>query len=103
MMKSPKKRTRGEKYILRLYVSGSTLKSARAVKTIKRVCELYMKNRYELEVIDVYQQPNRARGERIAVVPTLIKQCPPPPRRLVRGMSNQKNVLLGLGLSKREG
>lgn len=92
--------SREEKYVLRLYVSGSTLKSARAVKNIKRVCEQYLKNRYDLEVIDVYQQPKLARGEQIVVVPTLIKQRPPP-RRLIRDLSNQKNVLLGLGLRKR--
>jgi len=95
--------SRQKKYILRLYVSGSTLKSARAVKSIKRVCEQHLKNRYELEVIDVYQQPNRARRERIVVVPTLIRRRPPPPRRLIRGLSDQRNVLLGLGLSKGEG
>ena len=95
--------SRQKKYILRLYVSGSTLKSARAVKNIKRVCEQHLKNRYELEVIDVYQRPNLARGERIVVVPTLIKQRPPPPRRLIQDLSNRRAVLLGLGLSKREG
>jgi len=95
--------SRQKKYILRLYVSGSTLKSARAVKNIKRVCEQYLKNGYDLEVIDVYQQPNLARGEQIVVVPTLIKQRPPPPRRLIQDLSNRRAVLLGLGLSKREG
>lgn len=95
--------SRQKKYVLFLYISGSTLKSARAVKNIKRVCEQHLKNRYDLEVIDVYQQPNLARGEQIVVVPTLIKRRPPPPRRLIRDLSNQKNVLLGLGLRKREG
>lgn len=95
--------SRRKEYVLRLYVSGSTLKSARAVKSIKRVCEQYLKNRYELEVIDVYQQPNRARRERIVVVPTLIRRRPPPPRRLIQNLSNQQDVLLGLDLSMREG
>lgn len=95
--------SRRKKYILRLYVSGSTLKSARAVKNIKRVCEQHLKNRYELEVIDVYQRPNLARGERIAVVPTLIKRRPPPPRRLIQNLSNRRAVLLGLGLRMRKG
>jgi len=94
-------RSRQGKYLLRLYVSGSTLKSARAVKNIKRLCEQHLKNRYDLEVIDVYQQPKLAKGERIVVVPTLIKRRPPPPRRLIRDLSNQKYVLLGLGLRKR--
>ena len=94
-------RSRQKKFVLRLYVSGSTLKSARAVKNIKRLCEQHLKNRYELEVFDVFQQPDRARGEQIVVVPTLIKRCPPPARRLIRDLSNQKYVLLGLGLKKR--
>jgi len=94
-------RSRQKKFVLRLYVSGSTLKSARAVKNIKRLCEQHLKNRYELEVFDVFQQPDRARSEQIVVVPTLIKRRPPPPRRLIRDLSNQKYVLLGLGLKKR--
>ena len=93
--------SRQKEYVLRLYVSGSTLKSARAVRNIRRVCEQYLKNRYDLEVIDVYQQPNLARGDRIVVAPTLIKRRPLPPRRLIRNLSNQKYVLLGLGLRKR--
>src|SRR6202171_1064471 len=71
-------RSRPAKYVLRLYVSGSTLKSALAVKNIKRICEQYLKNRYDLKVIDIYQQPNLARDEQIVAVPTLIKRLPPP-------------------------
>ena len=63
-------------YVLRLYVSGSTLKSALAVENIKRICEQHLKNRYDLEVIDIYQQPNLARDEQIVAVPTLIKRLP---------------------------
>src|ERR1017187_11037020 len=71
------------KYVLRLYVSGSTLKSALAVENIKRICEQHLKNRYDLKVIDIYQQPNLARDEQIVAVPTLIKRSPPPLRRLI--------------------
>src|ERR1700690_2100631 len=90
------------KYVLRLYVSGSTLKSALAVKNIKRICEQYLKNRYDLKVIDIYQQPNLARDEQIVAVPTLIKRLPSPLRRLVGDLSNLKKVLFGLDLGLQE-
>jgi circadian clock protein KaiB len=90
------------KYVLRLYVSGSTLKSARAVENIKRVCEQHLKNRYDLEVIDVYQQANLVGDDQIVTVPTLIVRLPPPRRRVMGDLSNQQNVLLGLGLRKGE-
>ena len=86
-------------YALRLYVSGSTLKSARAVLNIKRICEEYLKNSYHLEVIDVYQQPDLARGDQIVAVPTLIRRSPLPQRKLVGDLSNTEKVLLGLDLS----
>ena len=88
------------KYRLRLYVSGSTLKSARAVANIKRISEEYLKNRYELEVIDVYQQPDLARVDQIVAVPTLIRCAPLPARKLFGDLSNTATVLLGLGLEE---
>ena len=94
--------SRQAKYVLRLYVSGSTLKSALAVENIKRICEQYLKNRYDLKVIDIYQQPNLARDEQIVAVPTLIKRLPSPLRRLVGDMSNLKKVLFGLDLGMQE-
>ena len=93
---------RRAKYVLRLYVSGSTLKSALAVENIKRICEQHLKNRYDLEVIDIYQQPNLAREEQIVAVPTLIKRCPPPVRRLIGDLSNMKRALSALDLGLRE-
>jgi circadian clock protein KaiB len=106
MKNTPKKSSppgkRKAKYVLRLYVSGSTLKSALAVENIKRICEQHLKNRYDLEVIDIYQQPNLARDEQIVAVPTLIKRLPPPVRRLIGDLSNQKRVLFGLDLGMRE-
>ena len=65
--------SRQVKYVLRLYISGSTSKSSLAVKNIKRVCEQHLKGRYDLEVIDIYQQAKLARDEQIVAVPTLIK------------------------------
>ena len=97
-LEQPGSRSRQANYVLRLYVSGSTLKSALAVDNIKRICEQHLKNRYDLEVIDIYQQPNLARDEQIVAVPTLIKRLPPPLRRLIGDLSNEKKVLLGLDL-----
>ena len=90
--------SRRAKYVLRLYVSGSSLKSALAVENIKRICEQHLKNRYDLEVIDIYQQPNLARDEQIVAVPTLIKRLPLPLQRLVGDMSDLNKVLFGLDL-----
>jgi circadian clock protein KaiB len=101
-MEQPGSHARQAKYVLRLYVSGSTLKSERAVENIKRVCEQHLKGRYNLEVIDIYQQANLARDEQIVAVPTLIKRLPPPLQRLVGDMSNLRNVLFGLDLRMRE-
>ena len=90
------------KYFLRLYVSGSTSKSALAVENIKRICEQHLKSRYELEVVDIYQQPNLARDEQIVAVPTLIKRLPRPLRRLIGDLSDHNKVLFGLDLKIRE-
>jgi len=101
-MKQAASRSRQAKYVLRLYVSGSTSKSSRAIGNIKRICEQHLKNRYDLEVIDIYQQAHLARDEQIVAVPTLIKRLPPPLRRLVGDLSNLEKVLFGLDLRIQE-
>jgi circadian clock protein KaiB len=101
-MEQPASHSRQATYVLRLYVSGSTLKSKRAIENMKRVCEQHLKGRYDLEVIDIYQQANLARDEQIVAVPTLIKRLPPPLQRFVGDMSNLRNVLFGLDLRMRE-
>ena len=93
--------SRQSKYFLCLYVCGSTMRSALAVNNIKRICERYLKNRHDLKLIDIYQQPNLARSEQIVAAPTLIKRRPLPLRRLIGDLSNQENVLLGLDLRER--
>src|SRR4029077_8577618 len=92
----------GAAYVLRLYISRSTLKSARAVRNIKQVCEQHLKGRYDLEVIDIHQHANLARDEQIVAVPTLIKRLPLPLQRLVGDMSDLDQVLFGLDLRVRE-
>lgn len=89
------------RYVLRLYVAGQTPKSAHAITNIKRICDENLKGRYELQVIDLYQQPQLAQGEQIIAVPTLIRKLPPPFRRIIGDMSNTERVLVGLNLRKR--
>ena len=90
------------KYVLRLYINGSTLKSTLAVKNIKQVCEQHLNGQYNLEIIDICQQANLARDEQIVAVPTLIKRLPRPLRRLIGDLSDQNKVLFGLDLKIRE-
>lgn len=87
-----------EKYILRLYVTGTTSQSVKAISNIKNICETHLKGRYELEVIDLYQQPSLAKGEQIIAAPTLIKKLPLPLRRMIGDMSGTEKVLVGLDL-----
>lgn len=88
----------GEKYILRLFVTGILPNSARAIVNIKAICEKYLKSRYELEIIDIYQQPALALSEEIIAIPVLIKKFPLPEVRLIGDLSNTENVLKGLHL-----
>jgi len=92
-----------DRYVLRLYVTGMTPRSARAVKNLQAICDEYLEGRYDLEVIDIYQQPVLTRGEQIIAAPTLIKKLPLPMRRIIGDMSNRERVLLGLDLLLRPG
>jgi circadian clock protein KaiB len=88
-------------YVLRLYVAGTTPASVRAVANIKRICEEHLQGRYELEVIDLYQQPTLAKGEQIIAAPTLIKKLPLPLRRVIGDMSVTERVLVGIDIHKK--
>src|SRR5262245_36902509 len=85
-------------YLLRLYVTGMTTGSTEALATIKAICEKHLPARYTLEVIDIYQHPERAREEQLIAAPTLIKKLPLPLRRLVGRLSDTERVLSGLDL-----
>src|SRR5512133_2610612 len=87
-----------EKYLLRLYITGTTSRSILAITNLKKICEEYLEERYELEVIDLYKNPGLAKGEQIIAAPTLIKQLPLPFRRIIGDMSNKEKVLFGLDL-----
>jgi len=85
-------------YVLQLFVTGILPNSVRAIGNIKAICEKYLKDRYELEIIDIYQQPDLAIAEDIIAVPVLIKKSPYPQERMVGDMSNTEKVLKGLGI-----
>ena len=87
-----------EKYVLRLYVTGLTPRSTRAITTVRDVCEKHLQGRYELEIVDVYQQPGRISTDQIVATPTLVKSLPAPQRFVVGDMSDRQRLLFGLGL-----
>ena len=84
------------KYTMRLYVTGATPRSSRAITNLRKICDEYLPDRYKLEVIDVYQQPELAREGQIIAAPTLVKSFPLPLRRFIGDMSNTDNLLTGL-------
>jgi circadian clock protein KaiB len=85
-------------YVLRLYVTGMTSQSSAAIKNITQICEENLKGRYDLKIIDIYQQPTLAKGEQIIAVPTLIKKLPLPLRRFIGNLADQEKILVGLDL-----
>ncbi len=89
----------GEKYVLRLFVTGILPNSIKALVNIKSICEKHLKGRYELEIIDIYQQPVLAIKEDIIAIPVLIKKFPLPEVRLIGDLSDTEKVLKGLDIS----
>lgn len=87
-----------DRYVLRLYVTGMTARSAEAIATIQSICKERLKGRYDLEVIDIYQHPKLAKDEQIIAAPTLVKRLPLPLRRFIGALSDRDRVLLGLDL-----
>jgi len=85
-------------YVLRLYVAGINPRSSAAIRSIQEVCEQHLKDRYSLEIIDIYKQPTLARGEQIIAVPTLIKRLPQPLRRFIGDLTDYDRILVGLDL-----
>ena len=90
------------RYVLRLYVAGLTFHSTASIQSVKQICEDHLKGRYDLEIIDICREPMLAKGEQIIAAPTLIKKLPLPLRRLIGDMADQKKVLVGLDLRKKE-
>ena len=87
-----------QKYVLRLYVAGMTPRSERAIRSVMAMCEKHVAGRYDLQVIDIYQQPTLAKGEQIIAAPTLIRKLPLPLRKLIGSMAEEEKLLVGLDL-----
>jgi circadian clock protein KaiB len=85
-------------YQLRLYITGTTQRSSQAIANIRSLCEEFLKGRYDLEVIDIYQQPIEAGKQQIIAAPTLVKELPVPPKRLIGNLADRDKVLVGLNL-----
>ena len=93
----------GHRYVLRLYVTGLTPRSVRAIENIKAICEEYLAGRYDLEIIDIYQHPEQAQEAQLVVAPTLIKELPAPLRRFVGDLSETEKLVVGLDLRPQTG
>ncbi len=87
-----------DKFQLKLYIAGHTPRSQYAIANLRRLCEEKLKGKYELAIIDVLERPDLAEEDRILATPTLIKELPPPPRRIVGDLADEEKVALGLSL-----
>ena len=88
-----------ESFVLRLYIAGQTPKCMRAFANLKRICEQYLADRYQIEMIDLLQDPALARNDQILAVPTLVRRVPVPVRKIIGDLSNTQRVLAGLDVS----
>jgi circadian clock protein KaiB len=86
------------KYQLRLYVAGKTVKAQAAFTNLQRICETHLPGQYEIEVVDLLQQPKLAAGDQILAVPTLVRKLPEPIKKIIGDLSNDERVLVGLDL-----
>ena len=95
----PEGTEQGEKvYILRLYVAGQTRKSLAAFANLKKICEEHLQGRYKIEVVDLLEKPQLAKGDQILAIPTLVRQLPPPLKKIIGDLSDTEKVLVGLDL-----
>jgi circadian clock protein KaiB len=88
-------------YVLRLYVAGQTPKSVLAFRNLKEICEEYLQGRYEIEIVDLLENPQLAQGDQILAVPTLVRRLPEPIKKIIGDLSNTERVLVGLDLQER--
>jgi circadian clock protein KaiB len=85
-------------YILRLYVAGQTKKSLAAFANLKKICEEHLQGRYRIEIVDLLEHPQLAKGDQILAIPTLVRQLPPPIKKIIGDLSNTEKVLVGLDI-----
>ena len=91
-------KTNLDKYQLKLYVAGQTPKSVKAFANLKKICEEHLKGRYSIEVIDLLENPQLAKGDQILAIPTLVRKLPEPIRKIIGDLSNTQRVLVGLNI-----
>jgi circadian clock protein KaiB len=91
----------GKAYRLRLYVAGTTPKSVQALRNLKQICEEHLQGRYEIEIIDLLENPQLAKGDQILALPTLVRRLPEPIKKIIGDLSNKERVLVGLDLQER--
>ncbi len=91
-----------DRVILQLYIAGMSENSVRAIQNITRLCEIYLADRFDLEIIDIYKNPAVAEEQRIVFSPSLIRQLPLPKKIFIGDLSDTKKVVLGLGISFKE-
>lgn len=95
--------TGGPPYVLRLFITGTTPRSARAIANLRRVCEEHLKGEYDLEVVDIYQHPESAKEHQIIAAPTLVRVLPLPLRKIIGDLADEERVLAGLDLQPKSG
>lgn len=89
-----------ERFVLRLYIAGQTPRCMRAFTNLKRICEEHLSDRYRIEIVDLLENPQLARGDQILAVPTLVRQLPEPVKKIIGDLSNTERVLVGLDLRR---
>jgi len=94
----PAEVTSAEHWTLRLYVAGATSKSAIAFANLKRICETHLKGQYEIEIVDLVKNPERAKADQIVAIPTLVRRLPPPLKKIIGSLADEERVLVGLDL-----
>jgi len=87
-----------ERWSLRLYVAGTTPKSMEALRNLKQICETHLEKKYQVEVVDLLEDPQLAAGDQILAIPTLVRRLPPPLKKIIGDLSDTERVLIGLDL-----
>ena len=96
--KRPAKTSRGDFFILRLYIAGQTPNSMTAIANLKKICEEKLEGKYRIEVVDLLEKPQLAKGDQIIAIPTLVRRLPPPVKKIIGNLSKTESVIVGLDL-----
>ena len=96
--RAPSKTRRGDYYRLRLYIAGQTPNSVAAISNLKKICEDKLRGKYRIEVVDLLEKPQLAKGDQIIAIPTLVRRLPPPVKKIIGNLSKTESVIVGLDL-----